>query len=197
MEDGNIKEPSISYDKIYTYSDYLKFEFDYMVELIRGRIYKMIPGPNLRHQSLSSNLFIQMAPFFLDRSCRLFSAPTDVILPIENRRNGNEHTVVQPDLCIFCDLSVLKERGAFGPPTLVIEILSPHTKKKDLQLKYDIYEEAGVQEYWIVMPKEELIEQFVLVESKYDRKGTFTTEDRIKSVAVIGLEVELAAVFEL
>ena len=197
MEDGNIKEPSISCDKIYTYSDYLKFEFDYMVELIRGRIYKMTPGPNLRHQSLSSNLFIQMASFFLDRSCRLFSAPTDVILPIENRRNGNEHTVVQPDLCIFCDLSVLKERGAFGPPTLVIEILSPHTKKKDLQLKYDIYEEAGVQEYWIVMPKEELIEQFVLVESKYDRKGTFTIEDRIKSVAVIGLEVELAAVFEL
>ena len=197
MEDGNIKEPSISYDKIYTYSDYLKFEFDYMVELIRGRIYKMTPGPNLRHQSLSSNLFIQMAPFFLDRSCRLFSAPTDVILPIENRRNGNEHTVVQPDLCIFCDLSVLKERGAFGPPTLVIEMLSLHTKKKDLQLKYDIYEEAGVQEYWIVMPKEELIEQFVLVESKYDRKGTFTIEDRIKSVAVIGLEVELAAVFEL
>ncbi len=197
MEDGEVKDPPITYGKIYTYSDYLKFEFDHMVELIRGRIYKMTPAPNLRHQTISSNLFIQMAPYFHDRSCRLLSAPIDVVLPIENRNNGNEHTVVQPDLCIFCDLSILKESGAFGPPTLVIEILSPHTKKKDLQLKYDIYEEASVQEYWIVMPKEELIEQFVLVDSKYIRKGTFTAADRIESVAVVGLQIDIAPIFEM
>lgn len=190
------KEPTVGYDKIYTYEDYLKFDFDYMVELIKGKIFKMTPAPNLRHQSVSTNLLLQIGSLLKTRQCKVFAAPTDVVLPIENRKNGKEHTVVQPDISVFCDLSILKELAAFGPPTLVVEILSPHTRKKDIQLKYDIYEEAGVGEYWVIMPQEELLEQFVLENGKFQRILTYTKEDLIEARAVPGLNIELEAVFK-
>ena len=127
--------------------------------------------------------------------CELIVAPIDIVLPIENRKNGKEHTVVQPDLCVFCDLSIIKKKAVFGPPTLVVEILSPHTKKKDIQLKYEIYEEAGVEEYWVIMPDEELLEQFVLENGKYQRIQTYTREDSLEARAVKGLSVDLDEVF--
>ena len=191
-----VKEPTATYDKVYTYSDYLKFDFDYMVELIRGKIFKMTPAPSMRHQRVSGNLFGLLFNIIKGSPCKLFAAPTDVVLPIENRKDGKEHTVVQPDICIFCDLSMLKEQAAFGPPTLVVEILSPHTRKKDIQLKYDIYEEAGVQEYWVIMPREELLEQFVLMDGKYQRIQTYTKEDSVAAHAVPGLSVALEEVFQ-
>ena len=191
----DIKEPSVSYEKIYTYTDYLNFDFEYMVELIRGKIYKMTPAPNLRHQRVSRNLSSLIHIRLKTKKCEMFSAPIDVVLPIENRKNGKEHTVVQPDLAVFCDLSILKEQAAFGPPTLVVEILSPHTKKKDIQLKYEIYEEAGVEEYWVIMPEEELLEQFVLENRKYQRIQTYTREDSVEARAVDGLSVDLDEVF--
>jgi len=190
-----LKDPTASYDKVYTYSDYLNFDFDYMVELIRGKIFKMTPAPSMRHQDISLNLSTIFGNYFKRKRCKVYAAPTDIVLPIENRKNGEEHTVVQPDLSIFCDLSILKEQAAFGPPTLVVEILSPHTRKKDIQLKYDVYEEAGVQEYWVIMPQEELLEQFVLIDDKYQRIQTYTREDVVEARVVEGLSVEVEEVF--
>ena len=149
----------------------------------------------MRHQRISMNLSTILAVHFKGKSCEVYAAPTDIVLPIENRKNGNEHTVVQPDLSIFCDLSILREQAAFGPPTLVVEIISPHTRKKDLQLKYDIYEEAGVQEYWVIMPREELLEQFVLEGGKYQRIQTYTKEDAVEARSVERLSVALEEVF--
>jgi len=76
-----------------------------------------------------------------------------------------------------------------------VEILSPHTKKKDIQLKYEVYEEAGVQEYWVVMPQEELLEQFVLEDGKYQRIQTYTREDVVEARVVAELKVQLEEVF--
>ena len=177
-----IKEPDISYDKVYTYADYLKFDLDYMVELIRGKIFKMTPAPSMRHQRISANLHGLIWFQLKSSPCKLYAAPTDIVLPIANKKRNKSHTVVQPDLSVFCDTSIIDEQAAFGAPTLVVEILSPHTKKKDLQLKYDIYEEAGVQEYWIIMPQEELLEQFILKENKYHRVQTYTRQDTVLSL---------------
>jgi len=83
------------------------------------------------------------------------------------------------------------------PPTFVVEIPSPHTRKRDLQLKYDIYVEAGVQEYWIIMPMEELVEQFVLLNGKFNRISTYTKQDKLVSQVLRGLVVELDQVFDV
>ena len=90
---------------------------------------------------------------------------------------------------------IIEEGGCFGVPDLIIEILSPHTSKKDLQLKYDVYEEAGVPEYWIVMAELQLVEVFVLEHDKYRRITTYVKEDQVKSKAISGLEIKLEEIF--
>ena len=178
-EDKNIiAEPDLEYSA-YTYADYVSFPFEHMVELIKGKIYKMTPAPSSQHQIVAGNLHYLMRANFTEKNCQIFIAPLDVILPIYNQKKDSPNTVVQPDLCIICDAEKIQEAGCFGAPDLIIEIISPHTSKKDLNKKYEVYEEAGVQEYWIVFPKEEIIETFVLNGSKFNRGETFVKTDQI------------------
>ncbi len=190
-----LAEPVATYGSNYTYADYLKFEFEEMVELIRGKIFRMSPAPSSYHQEISSNLHGYIFQFFLKTKCKLYSAPFDVILAIDGKKEKNSTTVVQPDLCIICDPSKIKKAGCFGAPDLVIEIISKHTSKKDLNNKYSVYEEAGVREYWVVLPKEEIIEVYVLENEKYIRKRAFVKEEKITSYIFPELSIELSLIF--
>jgi Uma2 family endonuclease len=196
-DNNQIKEPATLYGDNYTYGDYLKFEFDYMVELIRGKIFIMSPAPSAMHQLLCGNIFGIFYNYFKGKSCQVWLAPFDVVLPVQNRnKKGDSHTVVQPDLCVICDREKIDDQGCFGSPDWVLEIISPHTKKKDVQLKYDVYEEAGVREYWVAFPIEKLVEIFVLDAGKYRRVGMYTPEDVVHSQIFPELKVDLEAVFD-
>ncbi|WP_042006912.1 Uma2 family endonuclease, partial [Capnocytophaga canis] len=94
-------------------------------------------------------------------------APFDVRLPKKEEKGDNIHTVVQPDLCVICDESKLDERGCIGAPDLIIEILSPGNSKKEMKNKFELYQESGVEEYWIVNPTDENILVNVLEDGKY------------------------------
>ena len=194
-EDKNIAaEPDLEYNA-YTYADYINFSFDYMVELIRGRIYKMTPAPSSRHQIVAGNLHYLMRANFTEKNCQIFIAPLDVILPVYNQKKDSPNTVVQPDLCIICDHEKIQEAGCFGAPDLIIEIISPHTSKKDLTKKYEVYEEVGVREYWIVFPKEEIIETYVLINAKFSRGETFVQPDQIYSTIFPDLSFPVQDIF--
>lgn len=142
--------------KRYTYADYLTWQFDEMVELIKGRVFKMSPAPSRAHQEVLGALHLQIGNYLQDKSCRTYIAPFDVRLPLpEHKQTPSKiDTVVQPDLCVICDLSKLDDRGCNGAPDWIIEILSPATSQKDFTDKYDIYQFAGVQEYWVIHPHE-------------------------------------------
>ena len=103
--------------------------------------------------------------------------------------------MVQPDLCVVCNRDLIEERGCFGAPDWVVEVISPHTSKKYIQLKYDVYEEAGVKEYWIIFPKSQVVEVFVLEAKQYRRKGMFVFEDTISSTILPELKLDLADIF--
>jgi Uma2 family endonuclease len=188
-------EPDLTFGE-YTYADYVKFKFDYMVELIRGRIFKMSPAPRIAHQKISTNLTRLIANFLENKTCQVYHAPIDVILPIASKKDYNATTVVQPDLVIICNPAIIQETGCFGVPDFLIEILSPSTAKKDYQNKYDVYEEAGVNEYWIVSPEALTVEIFVLENKKYKRVGTFLDGDIIGSVTLPGLEINVDEIFK-
>jgi Uma2 family endonuclease len=82
--------------------------------------------------------------------------------------------VVQPDICVVCDIAKLDERGCCGAPDLIVEILSPSTIKKYVTENFTLYEESGVKEYWIVHPGEKAITAFLLQEDgKYDAGTTY------------------------
>lgn len=185
-------DPSISY----TYADYLKWKFEERLELFRGRIFRL-SAPNTKHQQISRNLFIPIGTFLKDKKCQAFSAPFDVRLPVKNRNKDHEvNTVVQPDICVVCDESKIDARGCCGAPDLVLEILSPGNSHKEIKLKFELYEEAGVKEYWIVYPEEESLAVFILNENnKYDGATLYSGKDNIESKAVPGLNINTREIF--
>lgn len=142
----------------YTYADYLLWNFKERVELFKGKILKMSPAPAPIHQRVSRNFSDILSPFFRQGTCELFYAPFDVRLP---NKTGEVITVVQPDLCVICDRSKIDDRGCLGAPDLIIEILSPGNSKKEMNLKFSLYEESGVSEYWVA----DLSERFILIYS--------------------------------
>lgn len=191
IADINLLDP----DKKYSYADYLKWTFDESVELIKGKLFRMPPAPSSRHQDISRELLIEIGVFLKGKSCKVYNAPFDVrLFPI--KEDGKNFTVVQPDLCVICDLTKIDEKGCFGPPDLIIEIQSPSTTKKDMQDKFYLYKEAGVKEYWIVVPSADVVEVFDLTDGEYRIRKHYTIEDSIPVGVLPGLEIELMSVFE-
>lgn len=131
----------------YTLEDYLTLTGDQRAELIDGVIYDM-SSPNTIHQVICGQLHLIFANAIEEHngSCEVFISPMDVQLDQDNR------TIVEPDLFIICHPERIQKTRIFGAPDLVIEILSPSTRKKDMTLKMWKYSNAGVCEYWIVDP---------------------------------------------
>lgn len=142
----------------YSYADYLTWQLNEAVELIKGKIQLMSPAPNVKHQRLSIYLSSRLFYFFDNRGCQVFSAPFDVRLFDRTRSllaNKEITTVVQPDICVICDNGKLDEQGCNGAPDWIIEILSKGNSKKEVKIKHALYAESGVKEYWLVYPYEE------------------------------------------
>ena len=194
------KFEDLDLSKRYTYADYLTWQFDDMVELIRGKIFRMSPAPNLSHQKASSNLHVIIGSYLRKNPCQIFAAPFDVRLPLPpNKQTPNKiDTVVQPDISIICDPSKLDTQGCNGAPDWIIEILSPATSKKDLTDKFDLYQNAGVREYWLVYPTEQIIAPYLLdAAGKYQpvRSNPFVIGERVSVGVFDGFGIEVGEVF--
>lgn len=154
----------------YTYADYLLWRFKEQVELLRGKLFKMSPAPREIHQRVLNEINFELMSFFRNKTCRVYPAPFDVRIPAKGAKGMTDnqiYTIVQPDLCVVCDLEKIDGRGCVGAPDLVVEILSPSNSRKDLKDKYEIYQEAGVPEYWIVDADDKAIYRYVLEGDTY------------------------------
>ncbi|MBC7642064.1 MAG: Uma2 family endonuclease [Flavobacterium sp.] len=179
--------------KTYSYSDYLLWQFSERVELIKGFILKMSPSPSSNHQSVSYNLIGCFYENFKKKPCRVFEAPFDVKLPIKSAKKDT--TVVQPDLCVICEESKINENCCVGVPDLMVEIISPKNRKHDVQTKFNLYLEAGVQEYWLVDPENRTILIYTLNNSEYIGSKPFMEGEKIKSSIFPDLDVDVDDVF--
>lgn len=177
--------------KAYTFKDYLSWRFQERVELLRGYIAKMSPAPTSTHQIISSNLHYNLGYFLQKKSCKVIAAPFDVYLP---SIKGEGETVVQPDLCVICDTTKIKQQGCVGSPDLVIEILSLGNSRREMTQKFQIYEQAGVKEYWVVYPYEQVVHQYILDREKF--QALPVAEKTIASQILQGFEVDLDTIFD-
>lgn len=140
-------QPARSSPTRFTYEDYLNFPQDgRRHELIDGEHY-VTPSPELRHQELSFRLSSAIGAYLQRRPIgRLFYAPLDVIL--------SDADVVEPDLLyVSNERAGILQKWVHGAPDLVIEILSPGTRRIDERIKRGLYDRAGVKEYWVVDPE--------------------------------------------
>ena len=183
-------------EKKYTYGDYLTWPDDERWEIIDGSAYDMSPSPSRRHQEISMTLSTQFSLYLKDKPCKVYAAPFDVRLPAGSEKDEDIQTVVQPDIVIVCESYKLDDRGCKGAPTMVIEIISPYTAGKDLKVKFNLYESAGVKEYWIVDPNNKTVIIYKLGEDiKYGRPDVYTEEDSIKVGIFEDLAIDLKEVF--
>lgn len=195
IDDGGYFMPLPEKNKKYTYADYLTWSEEERWEIINGVPY-LQAAPTWQHQAVLLELARQFANYLQDKSCRVFTAPFDLRIPEANEKDEETTNVVQPDIIIICDNSRLKKTGYYGVPELIIEVVSPSTGQKDKIEKFNLYEKAGVKEYWIVEPDEKVVMVFTLEEGRYGRPQMYSEEDKVKVSIFDNLVIELKPVFE-
>ncbi len=187
---------SLDLNSNYTYADYLKWNFKERVELIKGKLFKMSPAPNRLHQDHSGYLFNALYDYLKGNKCKVYSAPFDVRLPGKTKEDKDIVTVLQPDICVICDQAKLDYKGCLGAPDIVVEILSPGNNVTELRNKYDVYEQAGVTEYWVVSPQDKTFLVYTLVDNKYQPSRLMVAGDVVNSSVLKGFSIDLANLFE-
>ena len=188
----------LDFNGTYTYADYLKWTFAERLELIKGKIFNMSPAPSTLHQKITGFLFYRFYGLFKNKSCQVFTAPYDVRLNNKQKKGDDElFTVVQPDVCIICDQAKIDEKGCVGAPDLIVEVLSKGNTKKEMKDKFEVYEENGVREYWLVSPNEKVVFMYVLNESNtFIGQRPFTETDVIESVIFPKLKLKVKDIFK-
>ena len=150
----------------YSYEDYKHWEGQW--ELIDGIAYAMAaPMPSLKHQKITNKIGRQLDEIFEEcKKCQ-------VLQPVDWKID--EHTVVQPDNLVICHTPT-NENYLTKAPEIVFEVLSKSTAKKDLSIKYELYEKECVKFYIIVNPDDEVAKVYQLRDGRYIKVGDFSDE---------------------
>ena len=180
----------------YTFADCLTWAENERIEIVNGEAFMMAP-PSSRHQEISFEIGRQLGNFLEGKRCKVYPAPFGVrLFEREGETPEDVDTMVEPDLSVVCDRSKIDKHGCKGAPDLVVEILSPSTQRHDQLVKLDLYQRAGVREYWIVDPENKTVR--VLLQTG---EGTLWThevyrrEDVAKVNVLEGCFIELSKVF--
>ncbi|SEJ60559.1 Endonuclease, Uma2 family (restriction endonuclease fold) [Cyclobacterium xiamenense] len=194
-KDDTVNEPDLEYSN-HSYADYLTWQMDEVVELIKGKIFKKAAAaPRRIHQRISAKLLTRLYVFLENKACQVYSAPFDVRFPTSSKEDKSIYDVVQPDICVICDLEKLDDRGCIGVPDLIVEILSPGNSTVELKHKFTLYESNGVREYWIIHPETQDLLIYSLVDGKYVPSKLFTSGDVVESKVIKGFKLDLEEFF--
>ena len=175
-------------ERYYTFEDWLSWDESVRAEIIDGELVMMAP-PVQKHQGVLGELHGQLWQFLKGKPCKVFPAPFGVRLFAE------KNTVTEPDIVVVCDKGKLDGKICNGAPDLVIEILSPSTARHDRIVKFRLYQQAGVPEYWIVDPDAGLLQACVLVNGEYVTR-MYDENDVVPVHVLEGCEINLGDVFE-
>jgi len=180
----------IESERSYTYDDWLNLDDGVHAEIIDGNLI-MMAEPSQRHQEILVELSTQLRTFLRGKQCRVLPAPFGV------RLFKKKHTILEPDILVVCDRSKLNGKICDGAPDLVIEIVSPSNFRHDTFVKFNLYLQAGVKEYWIVYPEEAAVMVYKLKEAAYEAAAYNYPEQETIPVGILpGLEIDLKLVFE-
>jgi Uma2 family endonuclease len=192
--DGNMAHSGGSGDTRLTYDDFLLFPDDGLRhEIIDGEHY-VTPSPNMRHQVLVGRLYFEIELYLRQHpgGGQVFMAPLDVLF--------TRWDVVEPDLLFVASnqLDVLTEKNVQGAPALVIEILSPSTRKTDEHVKRQLFDRGGVREYWVVDPELDVVQVFRRQDDgQFPSVAELSRErnDQLATPLLPGLTIQLTSLF--
>lgn len=176
-----------------TYAEYLKLDEDVQYEVIDGQVYNMTPSPNVKHQSIATELLTEFNIYLRIKSCRVLAEIDVCLCGDEDITKANEW--VKPDIMIVCDKDKIRKNRIAGSPDLIVEILSKSTAKIDKMIKFNRYQRAGVKEYWIVDPIYETIDAYVLDGDFYKHNGTYANDECVEVNIFDDLSINLKHIF--
>lgn len=180
-----VREPPASY------GEYRDLPDDAPRYEIIGGVGYLTPSPGGRHQIVSANLQYRFYQFVQARRLgRVFVAPFDVVL--------SERDVVQPDLLYVSGgrREIVRERGVFGAPDLIVEIVSPSDPGRDFQRKLALYRQYGVREYWIVDVANRMVVLWLSRKAALDTRRAAAEDGGLESAVLAGFAINLAQIFE-
>ena len=178
-----------------SFADYLGWEENERAEIINGEVFLMA-SPSSVHQEIVAELIRQFGNYLEGKRCRVYPAPFGVRLFEQDGESPEDvDTVVEPDISIVCDKSKIDKHGCKGAPDLVIEILSPSSLRHDRLVKLDLYQRAGVREYWIVDPEYRSVQVFTLDGNFLSIREEYGMGDVAKVNILEGCFIELSKVF--
>lgn len=180
----------------YTFADSLSWTEDEHIEIIHGELF-MMATPSSRHQEISMAISAQLYNFLEGKSCKVYPAPFSVCLFAQDKDSPeNIDTIVEPDISVVCDRNKIDNHGCKGAPDFIIEILSPSTRRHDRLVKLNLYQQAGVREYWIVDPEYNSVQVFLPDTSGFFRIHEDYGQEDIARVNVLeGCFIDLERVF--
>ena len=176
----------------FTYEDFLTFPDDgKRHEIIDGEHY-VTPSPDTRHQTVCTALTALLWTYLKQHPIgAVFVAPFDVIF--------SDLDVVEPDLLYISRerAAILTAQNVRGAPDLVVEILSPSTRKTDEVTKRKRYEHFGVLEYWVVDPELDAIKVYRRTDDRFVRVAELSAEagDLLTTPRLPGFSVTLTEIF--
>ena len=133
-------------------------------EKINGTVYNMSPSGGFMHSQINGNLYHEIRQRLKNSICVVSVENLDLYL------SDDEYVI--PDVMIICDRNQIKKDKYRGVPKFVAETLSPATSFKDKTIKKEKYAQLGIDEYWIISPKEHSIEVYYLEEGVYELVGS-------------------------
>lgn len=179
----------------YSLADVLAWDEQDRAELIDGEIVMMAP-PSRIHQGIVFEIARQLGNYLEGKKCKVYPAPFAVrLFEKDEERPESVDTMVEPDVTLICDPGKLDNIGCKGAPDLVIEVLSPSSQRHDRLTKYNLYQRAGVQEYWIVDPESRTVQVSSLENGRYKVAEIYTAADIAKVGVLDGCYIELSKVF--
>lgn len=181
-----------------TYEEFLAIDNsdDNRYEYIDGRIY-LLASPFYKHQKVSGELFGNLYNWFKGKECEPLTAPFDITLYKDKTKDKTNINIVQPDIVVICDQDKIDKKGRYlGTPSLVVEILSNSTVKKDLIRKLNLYMTTGIKEYWIVDPENEIVSIYQFTNKQVKEIKIYEKTDLIRSAVFSDLTIDLAVIFE-
>lgn len=181
--------------KSYTYADYLTWKFDEFVELIKDEAMRLVEGPDQQPKIIADKLIGQLLPVLHGKPCWAYCTSSVHLTTMGLNGDKPIISVVKPDIFIFFDRSKLEDRYYAGTPNWIIEIVVPGSITRTVKTKFDLYEESGVGEYWIIYPIMNNIVVYVLEGKKYKLVGEYFEPGLIPVTTVPGLTLEWADIF--
>ncbi len=179
----------------YTYADLLEWDDDVRYELYNG-IPMALACPSDVHQKISVALSAQLYNYLMGKKCNVFTAPFDVRLFEEDIDHPEDvDIVVQPDLMVVCDPNKVDRHGVHGAPDLVIEIISNSSRRLDRLTKLNLYQKAGVREYWIVDPDASVVSVYTLSDGVYRTAAAYGADSSVPVGVLDDCTIDLRTVF--